>query len=109
MIVLAVLVYVGLVALAWVLLVAIVNGIAAQVIMDGLNNSFAAVNQETTAGNEPPATTLRSGVAGDMGCAGSAGSRLRRPRTERQGAVRVQRRPGGARADPQLCRIGQRR
>lgn len=97
MVVLAVLVYVGLVALArvllravlWVerqvsrvmprritatvigvlvvaLLVAIVNGVAARVIMSGLNNSFAAINQETKAGDEPPTTPLRSGGPGSL-------------------------------------------
>lgn len=42
----------------------VANGFAARVIMDGLNNSFAAVNQETKAGNEPPTTALRSGGPG---------------------------------------------
>ncbi|QQZ14001.1 MULTISPECIES: alpha/beta hydrolase [Rhodococcus] len=92
MVVVAVLIYVGLVALArvllravrWVerkisrvvprrisataigvlvvaLLFALVNGAAVRVIMSGLNNSFAAVNQETKAGDEPPTSSLRSG------------------------------------------------
>jgi uncharacterized membrane protein len=92
MVIVAVLIYVGLVALArvllravwWVerkisrvvprrisatvigvlvvaLLFALVNGAAVRVIMSGLNNSFAAVNQETKAGDEPPTSSLRSG------------------------------------------------
>ncbi|QSE91588.1 alpha/beta-hydrolase family protein [Rhodococcus pseudokoreensis] len=47
--------------LAVALLFALLNGVAVRVIMTGLNNSFAAVNQETKAGDEPPTTTLRSG------------------------------------------------
>ncbi len=47
--------------LAIALLFALLNGVAVRVIMTGLNNSFAAVNQETKAGDEPPTTTLRSG------------------------------------------------
>ncbi|GCE39377.1 membrane protein [Rhodococcus wratislaviensis] len=43
------------------LLFALLNGVAVRVIMTGLNNSFAAVNQETKAGDEPPTTPLRSG------------------------------------------------
>ena len=43
------------------LLVALVNGAVVRVIMTGLNNSFAAVNQETKAGDEPPTSPLRSG------------------------------------------------
>lgn len=47
--------------LAVALLFALLNGVAVRVIMTGLNNSFAAVNQETKAGDEPPTTPLRSG------------------------------------------------
>lgn len=50
--------------LAMALLFALVNGVAVRVIMAGLNNSFAAVNQETKAGDEPPTTPLRSGGPG---------------------------------------------
>ncbi|TQC49544.1 hypothetical protein EEB14_08825 [Rhodococcus sp. WS4] len=43
------------------LLFALVNGAVVRVVMSGLNNSFAAVNQETKAGDEPPTSTLSSG------------------------------------------------
>ncbi|MDT2004857.1 hypothetical protein FXW78_09275 [Rhodococcus opacus] len=43
------------------LLFALVNGAVVRVVMSGLNNSFAAVNQETKAGDEPPTSSLRSG------------------------------------------------
>ncbi|MEV6325809.1 alpha/beta-hydrolase family protein [Nocardia sp. NPDC051787] len=97
MAVLAVLLYVGLVALArvllhavvWVehkvsravprrfsatvigvlavaLLVTIINGAAVRVIMSGLNDSFAALNQETKTGDAPPASSLRSGGPGSL-------------------------------------------
>ncbi|MEU2003303.1 alpha/beta hydrolase [Rhodococcus sp. NPDC019627] len=43
------------------LVFALVNGAAVRAIMSGLNSSFAAVNQETKAGDEPPTSPLRSG------------------------------------------------
>ncbi|AWK74323.1 hypothetical protein CBI38_24965 [Rhodococcus oxybenzonivorans] len=43
------------------LVFALVNGAAVRAIMSGLNTSFAAVNQETKAGDEPPTSPLRSG------------------------------------------------
>nr|WP_067857278.1 alpha/beta-hydrolase family protein [Nocardia shimofusensis] len=52
--------------LAVVLLVLFVNGAAVRVIMSGLNDSFAAVNQETKAGDDPPASPLRSGGPGSL-------------------------------------------
>ncbi|WP_174187013.1 alpha/beta-hydrolase family protein [Nocardia barduliensis] len=48
------------------LLVVLVNGVAVRVIMSGLNESFAALNQETKAGDEPPTTSLRSGGPGSL-------------------------------------------
>ncbi|MDV7277510.1 MULTISPECIES: alpha/beta hydrolase [Rhodococcus] len=43
------------------LVFALINGAAVRAIMSGLNSSFAAVNQETKAGDEPPTSPLRSG------------------------------------------------
>nr|WP_040796013.1 alpha/beta-hydrolase family protein [Nocardia higoensis] len=48
------------------LVVLFVNGAAVRVIMSGLNDSFAAVNQETKAGDEPPVSALRSGGPGSL-------------------------------------------
>ncbi|MBF6338839.1 alpha/beta-hydrolase family protein [Nocardia abscessus] len=48
------------------LLVVLINGAAVRVIMSGLNDSFAALNQETKAGDEPPTTSLRSGGPGSL-------------------------------------------
>ncbi|WP_280305155.1 alpha/beta hydrolase [Nocardia abscessus] len=52
--------------LAVALLVALINGAAVRVIMSGLNNSFASLNQETKAGDDPPASSLRSGGPGSL-------------------------------------------
>ncbi|ETD31393.1 alpha/beta-hydrolase family protein [Williamsia sp. D3] len=48
------------------LLFTIINGIAVRTIMAGLNDSFAAVNEETKAGDDPPSSTMRSGGPGSL-------------------------------------------
>ena len=131
-IVLAVVIYVGLVALArvvWVggrvarvvprrvlaavigelvvvLLFAILNGVAARVLMDGVNSSFAALNQETKAGDEPPTTQLRSGGPASPVTWDSLGRRrcafvARGPNAEQLSAFNAGRAAG---ADPGLRR-----
>ncbi|MGK9269808.1 alpha/beta-hydrolase family protein [Williamsia muralis] len=66
------------------LVFALINGVAVRAIMGALNDSFAAVNEETKAGDEPPTSSLRSGGPGSLVSWDSLG---------RQGRVFVSRGP----------------
>ena len=66
------------------LLFMIINGVAVRAVMAGLNDSFAAVNEETKAGDDPPTSAMRSGGPGSLVSWDSLG---------RQGRVFVSRGP----------------
>lgn len=60
-------------AVVVVITIVILNGVVARYSMEWLNNSFAAVNDETTADSSPPTTTSRSGGPESLVSWGSLG------------------------------------